>query len=177
MDLTATVVGLSVNIPDASQVSNGIQSVFVGVGATETFTVKDADGGTIVTVSSGEAWVVYLTDNSTSAGVWRFFELGAGTSTANAASLVGAGLQATGSILEQIVAPTSTSSVINWDDTDRATLTIWIGGTGTLNLPDPGVVESNWFAMIRNEGTGELSIIPPSGTIDSAVSLTLSQAM
>jgi hypothetical protein len=175
MDLNATASSLTVSIPDARQVSNGIQSVFNNVGA-NSIDILDSTGGVIVSVAAGVAQLVYLRDNSTAAGLWRIFQLGAGTSTADAASLVGAGLQANGSTLEQIVAPSSTAvTPITWVTADRATLTIWTGGAGVLNLPSPGTVGSNWFAMIRNSGTGELTITPPSGTIDGAATLGLSQ--
>ena len=75
MDLNATAPGLNVDIPDARQVSNGIQSVFNNVGA-NTVTVRDAAGGTIISLVSGAAFVVYLFDNSTLAGSWRSFQLG-----------------------------------------------------------------------------------------------------
>ena len=173
MDLNATVAGLNVDIPDARQVSNGIQSVFNNVGA-ETITIRDAGGGTIISLASGTAWVVYLTDNSTLAGTWRTFQLGASVSTAVAAALAGAGLKAIGSTLNQRIAPTSTAvTPITWVDSDRAQLTIWTGGVGVLNFPAPATVGSDWFSMVRNSGTGDLTLTPPSGTIDSASTLIL----
>lgn len=173
MDLNATVTGLNVNIPDATQVSNGIQSVFNNVGS-NTITILDNAGGTIISLGSGEAWVVYLTDNSTAAGTWRTFQLGASVSVASASALAGAGLKAISSTLNQTISPTSTSvTPITWVDSDRAQLTIWTGGVGILNFPAPGTVGSDWFSMVRNSGSGNLTLTPPSGTIDSTSTLAL----
>ena len=173
MDLNATAAGLNVDIPDATQVSNGVQSIFNNVGA-NSITVRDAAGGTIISIGPGEAWVTYLADNSTVAGTWRIFQLGASVSVANASALAGAGLKAIASTLNQRVAPTSTAvTPVTWTDANRAQLTIWTGGVGILNLPTPGTVGSDWFAMVRNGGSGDLTLTPPAGLIDSAANLAL----
>ena len=44
MDLDATAASLNVDMPDARQVSNGIQSVFTNIGS-NTFTLRDNAGG------------------------------------------------------------------------------------------------------------------------------------
>lgn len=174
MDLNPTAAGLNVDIPDARQVSNGIQSVFNNIGG-DTVTIRDATGGTIVSLGSGEAWVTYLADNSTEAGTWRIFQLGASVSVVNASALAGAGLKAISSTLNQRVAPTSTAvTPITWTDSNRAQLTIWTGGVGVLDFPSPGTVGSDWFAMVRNSGSGDLTLTPPSGTIDGSATLGMS---
>lgn len=173
MDLDATGAGLNVDIPDARQVAQGIQSVFNNVGS-NSITIRDATGGTIISLGSGEAWVAYLTDNTTEAGTWRTFQLGASVSVANASALAGAGLKAISSTLNQRIAPTSTAvTPITWADSDRAQFTIWTGGVGVLNLPAPGTVGSDWFAMVRNSGSGDLTLTPPSGTIDGSATLAM----
>ncbi|HUW45326.1 MAG TPA: hypothetical protein VMW50_05955 [Dehalococcoidia bacterium] len=173
MDLDATAPGLNVDIPDARQVSNGVQSVFNNVGGNP-ITIRDALGGTILSIVPGSAWVAYLTDNSTEDGTWRIFQLGASVSVAVASALAGAGLKAIGLTLNQRMAPTSTAATpVTWTDSNRAQLTIWTGGLGVLNLPLVGVVGSDWFAMVRNGGSGDLALTPAAGTIDDAVTLIL----
>ncbi len=173
MDLTATSPGLNVDMPDARQVSNGLQSIFNNVGP-NSVTVRNSDGGTIISLGSGEAWAVYLVDNSTPEGVWRIFQLGASVSVANASALAGAGLKSIGSTLNQRIAPTSTSvSPLDWVEADRGQLTIWTGGVGVLNLPSAEVVGSDWFSMIRNAGSGDLTLTPSSGMVDSVATLAL----
>ena len=173
MDLAATAPGLNVDLPDARQVSQGIQSVFNNVGG-NTITIRDATGGPILSIINGTAWVAYLTDNTTEAGSWRIFQLGAGMTVAVASALAGAGIKAILTTLNQTIAPTSTAvTPITWTDGDRAQLTVWTGGLGILNFPNPGVVGSDWFSMIRNGGTGDLTLTPPSGVIDDLATLQL----
>ena len=175
MDLNPTQPGLNVDFDDARQVSQGIQTVFNNVsGGGDTVTIRDATGGVITTIVDGTAWVVYLTDNSTEAGTWRIFQLGAGSTVAVAGALAGAGLKAITTTLNQTIAPTSTAATpITWTDGDRAQLTIWTGAVGILDLPNPVTVGSDWFSMVRNGGSGSLTITPPSGTIDDGATLVL----
>jgi hypothetical protein len=173
MDLNATLPGLNVDLPDARQVSKGIQSVFTNFGS-NTVTVRDADGGAIVSLDSGQSWVAYLTDNTTNAGSWRIFQLGATVSVANASALAGAGLKAIATTLNQTMPPTSTATTpINLVDADRAMLTIWTGGVGVLNLPTAASVGADWFTIVRNSGTGDLTVTPPSGLINGFSTLVL----
>jgi hypothetical protein len=173
IDLNPTGAGLNVDMPDARQASNGIQAVFNNIGG-NTVTVRDDTGGTILSLASGAAWVLYLSDNSTQAGTWRTFQLGASVAVANASALAGAGLKAISTTLNQRIAPTSTAvTPITWTDSNRAQMTIWTGGVGVLNFPSPGAVGSDWFAMVRNSGSGDLTLTPPSGTIDGSATLAM----
>jgi hypothetical protein len=173
-DMTAP--GLNINLSDARQVSNGFTSLIVNIGSQD-FTVRDALGGTIVSPISavgGTAWFIYLEDNSTEDGTWQTFQLGATVSVADAGALAGAGIKAISTSLNQRIVPTLTSATpITWVDADRAQFTIWGGGVGVLDLPAPGTVGADWFSMIRNEGTGILTVTPPSGLIDSAATLIM----
>ena len=173
LDLDATAASLNVDIPDARQVSNGVQSVFVNIGS-NTFTVRDAAGGTIITVAAGEAWVAYLTDNTTLGGTWRSFQLGATVSVANASALAGLGLKAISTTLNQRMVPRTTGvTPVTLDANDRAGVVIYTGGVGVANLTAAGTLGSDWFTAIRNSGSGDLVITPPAGTIDDAATLTL----
>ncbi len=171
IDLDATIPGLNVDYNDARQVSTGFTSLFNNVGA-NTATIRDSAGGTIISLAPGESWFIYLTDNSIAAGVWRTFQLGATVTVAVASALAGAGLKAITTTLNQTMPPTSTAiTPINWTDSDRAQLTIWTGAAGVLNLPSPAAIGADWFAIIRNEGSGDLTVTPPSGTINSQATL------
>ncbi len=174
IDMDATVPGLNVDLPDARQVSEGIQSVFTNIGA-NTITVRSADGTAIISLDSGQAWVAYLTDNTTLGGTWRTFQLGATISVADASALAGAGLKAIATTLNQTMPPASTSSSpVTLTDADRAMLTIWTGGVGVLDLPTAVSVGSDWFTIVRNSGSGDLTITPPSGLIDGFATLLMS---
>ena len=173
MDINATDTGVNIDFPDARQVSEGYTSLFNNVGS-NTFTVRDSAGGTIQAVLAGEAWFIYLTDNSTEAGTWRTFELGASVSVASAGALAGAGIKAISTTLNQravvdSIGATPTTIV----DGDRAILKIWTGGAGTFNLTAAGTVGTDWFFMVRNSGSGDLTVTPPGGTIDGGASLVV----
>ena len=172
IELHPSTTGLSVTLADAREVSTGYTVVFYNAEAS-TVTVKDTGGNTLLTVASGLAWQIYLRDNSTANGLWRTFEQGAGTSTANAASLAGPGLKADGTVLETTLDPVAqpTSYVIL--EADRATVQMWTGASGTFTLPSAASVGADWYVGIKNAGTGSVTITPASGTIDGSASLIL----
>jgi hypothetical protein len=173
LDVTATVGGLLLELPPATQVSTG-QSVLVRNIGTNSFTVANDSGGTIVTVASGISQFIFLTDNTTVNGVWASVVFGAGTSSANASALAGYGLQASGLTLEQAYNVTSYFSNSTLSAANRAQFAVWAGGVGTLTLPSAAVVGNNWFAIIRNGGTGILTLSPVgTDTIDGNVSQQL----
>lgn len=172
LDVTPSGGGLSLTMPDARQGSTGYVTTFYGAGAT-TYTVKDAAGATVLTVASGQAWNIYLIDNTTLGGTWRIFQMGAGTSSANAATLAGAGLVANGTQLdeEMEVAIHNTNYAILL--ADKAKVETWTGGVGDFTLPTPASVGVNWFVSVKNNGSGSLTITPGAGTIDGSGTLIL----
>lgn len=175
-DIVADIIDVSaaaphaITMPDATLASTGFASLFVNVGAA-TVTVKNAGGGTLLTVASGEAWEIYLRDNSTSNGTWGIFQYGAGTSTTNAAALAGAGLKAITTTLNEKITVSQKSTDYVVLNADRAVALEWTGGTGTFTLPDPSTVGSDWFVLVRNSGTGNLSVTPAAGTINGNATL------
>lgn len=172
IEVQATAPGLSINFPDARQVSTGYTTCLNNTGG-ETVSVLDAGANQILSLVPGSAWVIYLQNNSTEAGIWRIFQLGASVSVAVAAALAGAGLKAIGATLNQAipVVTVSTTPVVT-ALADRARMVNWTGGVGILNLPDPAVVGSDWFIQVRNSGTGDLTVTPTTGSIDGSVNKT-----
>lgn len=170
MDVTASSPGLSIAFSDATQASTGYTALFNNIGA-NTFAVLDSVGGNLLNVASGQAWLVYLADNSTPAGVWRVFQMGAGVSSANAASLAGAGLKAITTTLNAFV--TIQAHNANYVSTiaDRAQMIEWTGGVGTITLGAAGTLGTGWFCYIKNSGSGTVTVSPPSGTIDGQASV------
>ena len=166
IEVTAAA-GLSVTMPDARQGSTGYATMFYNAGV-NTFTVKSNTGVVLVTVASGEAWTLYLRDNSTQSGAWRSFEQGAGTSSANAGALAGAGLKAITTTLNQDMPVNEINADGSWVDGDRAGAFLWTGGTGTYQLPDPAVVGNGWYIQLRNGGSGSLTVSAVSGDIDDS---------
>jgi hypothetical protein len=162
IQVTATASGLKLYLPSAQQVSTGQSVLIQNIGATP-FTVTDISGNTIIAIASGIAEYIFLTDNTTDDGVWSTVTFGAGTSAANAAALAGYGLVASGTTLNQEYAESSIFSSTVLNDTYRAQFLVWSSGVGTITLPSASTVGNGWFVMIRNGGSGIVTLTP-SGT-------------
>ena len=176
MNVTATVGSLTLRMPPANQASVGEDSLVRNVGA-NTFTLADYDGNTITTIAAGEAKYVYITTNATTAGTWGLIAFGVGTSNADAAVLEGYGLKAIGSTLNQAYPVNTFSSNYTAVDSDRASAYVWTGGSGTLTLPNAGTVGEDWFLLVRNGGTGTLTVNPDGGqNINGTASLPMQPA-
>lgn len=157
MDVTASAGSLSLFMPPGNQTSVGTDSLIRNTGA-NSFTVKTSTGATILSIASGEAQYIYLTDNSTVGGTWGIIAFGAGTSSADAATLQGYGLLAISSTLNQ---SHPASSIVNGDtfaDSDRAQAKVWSSGAGTIYLPSAASVGDNWFTLFKNNGTGTVIV-------------------
>lgn len=167
IQITATVASLEVALPSALQVSTG-QSVLIQNVGSNTFIVTDISGNTIASVASGIAEYIFLTDNSTDDGTWSTVTFGAGTSSANASALAGYGLLAVGTQLNQEYAESSLFSDTTLTSANRAQFLVWAGGVGTITMPVSSVVGNGWFVMIRNGGSGILTLVPSGiDTIDT----------
>jgi hypothetical protein len=177
IDVTATSSGTGtgwlLELPPATQVSVG-QTIIVRNTGSNLFTVTDYSGNTIIAVSSGIAQFIFLTSNSTVNGVWQSVVFGAGTSSANASALAGYGLLATGLTLNQAYNLTTYYSNAVLSATSRAQFNVWGGGVGSFTLPSAVTVGNNWFTIIRNDGSGVLTITPVgTDTIDGNVNQQL----
>lgn len=159
IDAVASVTGLTITFPQANQGSVGADILIRNLGLYP-ITILNFDGGASVPVNPGIAIYFYLSDNSTTAGVWQNVTFGAGTSSADAASLAGAGLTALNGKLavSANVVDVTTNPVIN--NNSRSSTYNWNGGVGTFNLPDTATLSNGWYISFRNNGTGALSITP-----------------
>lgn len=169
VDVQAQFSGLKLILPAANLASTGQTILINNVGANQ-FDVTDAIGTTLCAPASGEVWQLYITDNTTVAGLWQVFQYGAGVSVANAGSLAGAGLKAVTTTLNQSMPVTNFNSDYTAGAGDRANLLLWTGGVGVLTLPSP-ISNGDWFINVRNQGTGVLTI-DPSGSVTIDGSLT-----
>ncbi len=172
IELHPTTAGLSVSLSDAREVSTGYTVVFYNAEA-DTVTIKNQGGDTILTAASGTAWQIYLRDNSTANGLWRVFQQGAGTSTAVAAALAGAGMKAISTTLNTTLDPVAHVLDYSIIEADRATVQMWSGALGTFTLPNPVAVGADWYVGVKNAGTGSVTILPAAGTIDGSGSLVM----
>ena len=166
IEVTASAANLKLYMPAATQVSVGQSVLIKNIGA-NSFTVVKSDGSTIIVVTSGISQYIYITDNTTIPGTWSTVQFGAGTSSANASALAGYGLTAISTTLNQSYNVITYASSATLTSADRAEFAVYTGGVGTITLPSATSVGNNWFAMIRNNGTGILTIQPVgSDTID-----------
>jgi hypothetical protein len=173
MQISASTAGLFVDMPPANQTSVGTDSLIRNTGA-NAFTVRDYAGNTIVTVAASEAKYIYITDNSTAAGTWGVIAFGVGSSSADAATLAGYGLKAITTTLNQAHQVATATSTFTADATYRSKAVIWTGGVGTLNLTAAATLGNDWFMLIRNGGSGLLTIDPNSTElINGSASLAL----
>jgi hypothetical protein len=172
MDCTPSTSGLTVFLPDASQGSTGIDILFRNFGS-QTFYVAQYGGSGSVAIPAGVSKYFYLSDNTTQAGVWQNVTFGTGTSSADAATLAGAGLAAISGQLAvtQSVQVSSSSPTIN--DASRAKTYVWSGGNGTFTLPNPTGLSAGWWIGFRNSGTGTLNLVTVGGAlINGAANVT-----
>jgi len=173
IEVTATVGSLKLYMPPATQVSVGQSALIRNVGSFQ-FTVVNAGGTTIVPIASGIAQYVYVTDNTTINGTWQSVTFGAGTSAANAATLAGYGLSAINTTLNTSNPVTTFSSNYTLLSTDMSAMYAWTGGAGTVTLPLASSVVPGWYIILKNDGTGVLTVTPQGAeTIDGNVSAQL----
>lgn len=175
MEVTTTGVS-ELWMPPANQASVGQDALIRNIGG-EDFTVMDYAGiNTIVTVLVGEAQYIYITDNSTEEGVWGIIAFGIGSSGQDAATLAGYGLKAITSTLNTAHSVTTFSSAYTAVAADRAASYVWTGGAAVLGLTSAATLGNDWFMLIRNGGTGTLTVTPASGLINGAASIAMQPA-
>jgi len=173
MDVTATTAGLSLSMPPANQASVGQDALIRNIGA-NTFTVKDAAGNSIASVAPSASRYIYITTNATIAGTWGNIAFGVGSSSVDAGALAGYGLKAITNTLNAAHNVTTFSSAYTAIASDRASYYVWDSGAGTLTLTAAGTLGNDWFMMLRNGGTGTLTVAPSGGNlINGAASISL----
>jgi hypothetical protein len=157
MDITPDAGGRTLTMPPADQVSVGQDALLKNPSAFD-FDVLDNDGGAICTVEAGKSQYIYVTDNGDAAGVWGVIAFGSTTSSADASVMAGLGLIAISNTLNQSHPASSFPTAYTFVASDRAQTKIWESGAGTATLPDAATIGDNWFFLLKNNGTGTLSI-------------------
>ena len=159
IDCTATTTGLAISLPQANQGTVGTDILFRNLG-TNSFVIEDYAGGNSVTIAAGISKYFYLSDNTTAAGTWGNVTFGAGTSSADAASLAGAGLTTVNGQLATTQNIVDCSIAPNLSNTSRAITYNWSGGVGNIPLPSVSTLSTGWFIAFRNSGSGTLTFTP-----------------
>ena len=173
MDVNSTGSSRKVFMPASDEASVGEVALFNNIGTT-TFTVVNSIGGVICSVTPGTLWQVYMTSNTTAAGVWVAYQFGSTLSSANAAALAGFGLKAITTTLNQAITVVGLNSNYTAGVGDRAHMINWTGASGTISLTSSATLGDDWFLYVRNNGTSALTVDPSgSETINSATTLVM----
>lgn len=161
-------------LPDATQASLGQDILIRNTGA-NTFSVEAFDGSGSFSVAAGQAAYVYLTDNTTQGGTWGVVAYGVGTSYADAATLAGNSTAALLGKLEVALHTSEYATAPTINDASRGNCFVWTGGAGTWTLPAVSTLSEGWFILVRNNGTGALTIQTSAvgSLIDGLVNITL----
>lgn len=175
LDVTSTTSGLEVALPDATQTSTGAAIIINNPGA-ETLQITNYDGVSLTTVAAGVSKYFLLRDVSSQAGLWRITTFGAGTSSADASSLAGAGLSVITGLLNLSFPSTQLNGSYTVTENDRASLLNYTGGTDTVTLDDSSNLNTGFFVLIHNNGSGTLTVAcSGSDTINGQSSITFDQ--
>jgi hypothetical protein len=174
LDVNATSTGAILTLPNALQGSVGSDILIRNVGS-YSFAVQNFAEVNSFSVPTGQAVYTYLTNNTTAGGVWDNIAFGAGVAYADAATLAG---NSTAAILGKLETAFVTSSYIvapTITDATRGHCLVWTSGAGTWTLPAVSSLSEGWFILVRNNGTGALTIQTSAvnSTIDDQSSITL----
>lgn len=173
LDVTPTVGGLSITLPAGNKAPTG-NDVLVRNFGLSSVGILDNDGLTVATVSAGQSLYVYLSDNSTSAGTWQSLIFGAGSSALSAGTVASSSVVAIANTLNAALPVTTIAANYTVLSSDRASTFVWTGGVGTISLTTASTLGNNFFFLVRNSGSGALTIDPNgSETVDGTSSVTV----
>jgi len=173
VELNVTVAALTATLPPADSVSVGTDVLIRNTG-TQTITVNDNGNNLVATLAAGEAKFIYVTDNSTDAGVWGVFTFGTGTSAADASTLAGYGLRTLLGKLSPNHAYLEVNANYVLTTADRGKLVNVVAGSVTVTTPAAATVEDGYFVLIRNTAAGSLTLEGNAAeTIDGSLTKTI----
>ena len=176
MEFTPSTAGLFVYLPNAEQTSVGQDILIRNMGAYSFVVYRFGAGSGSFTVAPGQSFYTYLIDNTTTAGTWAVLQFGTGTSSADANTLAGVSTAAIAGKLEAAFVTSEYSSTApTITDNQRGNCLVWTGGSSTWTLPSVSQLSTGWFILVRNNGTGALTINTSSAgsTIDGLVNIIL----
>lgn len=171
MDVSVATAGaFGLILPPANQVSVG-QFLLVNNKSAFNQAIFDNSGATIIAaIAPGAIYFLYITNNSTNAGVWSTFQYGAQASAPNVSALAGPGLLAIGATLAQDIVVTSVATNFIAGLANRAQLLNWTGGTGSITLPLANTVQASFYTQIRNSGSSILTVATSGSDLINGVS-------
>lgn len=173
MNMTPSTSGLNIIMPAATLEGNGWSAIIFNNGV-NSVDVTTLNGNAIVTIASGVAYYINIEDNSTEDGVWGTVQFGAGTSSAVASQLAGAGLLASSGLLVANDLTAAVSNDFTVSSASRALVYVWTGGAGTIALPSAASVGNGFFFALSNNGSGSVTV-SAGDNIDGAPTSVFSQ--
>lgn len=171
----------TITLPDATMSTVGANFIITNIGQSA-FNLLKADGSLLINIPNyafspdiviTNSYWVQLIDNSTVAGKWQSVAYGAGTSYAQSGDLAGSGLIALNAELNTQIVVQSKDTNYTVTSSDRATMIVWRGGTGTITLPNMGSISPGFYLSFNNGGTGTLTI-QGDALIDGASNILIS---
>lgn len=176
IDVTPASGGLSLAMPPGNTGSTGVATMITNVGAS-TFTLTDTSGNAIIAIAPSVAYLIALTDNSTTNGSWRALQMAATTSSANAAALAGPGLEASAGKLQTKWIPNPVAINTLLTSAFRANLVIWGGGSGgVLQLDTLANLTAGFYLAVYNHTAFDLQVTTSnSETINEGLSSIIVQ--
>lgn len=154
--------GTTLTLPAANKVSKG-ESILIRNTGTSILTIIDAGSSVVGSVNPGLAQFLYVRDNSTEAGQWGMFTYGAGVAYVSAGQLQGNGTKAEGNTLSVSAPIVSYTGDVTLQSTHRGHLIKFTGGSAQLTLGETYVYGADFYAFIKNGGTGQLLLVPQAG--------------
>lgn len=156
MDVQPTAASLYLILPQANEGATGTDTFIVNRGA-QTLTVYGYNQTQSWTIAPGVGRYFYLNNNATAAGFWQNVTLGAGTSVADAASLAGSNLYVRSALLAVGFPTVEITNIPTVTNSSSGQTFVWLGGSGTIQMPAVATLDIGWFIGFRNNGTGALS--------------------
>lgn len=159
IDIAAASTGsFGVTLPPANQVSNGQFLIFNNKSSFSQNIFDNTGINLVVALAPGAIYFLYITNNTTPAGIWSSFQYGAQASAPNAGALAGFGLVALGSSLSQSMNVTALNANFTVGVSNRDQLFNWVGASGTITLPLAAVVGNGFYVQVRDSGTSVLTL-------------------
>lgn len=156
---SGTTGSFNLTLPPANQVSVG-QFLIVNNKSSFAQAIFNNAGAILITaLAPGAIYFLYITDNTTAAGIWSSFQYGAQASAPNAGALAGPGLLAIGSQLAQNISVTTLTSNFVVGVNNRDQMFNWTTAGGTVTLPLASVAQNSFYIQFRNSGTSVVNVL------------------
>lgn len=174
--LAEDFTGGVIKFDDTALTSFGNGCIISNIGA-QNFMLNDFNNNPILNVGVGKQYVLFIGKNvETEQPEWYNFQLGTGTSQADANALAGYGLSVFGNKLNSTVPTQNENTSVTINNNVTSNLINWTGGTIDIDL-DPSLISiAGFYFYFRNSSTsdGLVTFIPLGGsTIDGEANLKM----